>query len=92
MERMERNVTEVTDGDTFKTDRGERVRLEDVDAPESYRVGGPEARRDLEDLILGKRVTIDQKAIDDYGRIVAQVRIGELSVNEEMQRKLKWRS
>ena len=84
-------VTEVLDGDTFKTNHeNPTVRLEGVDAPELGRPGGQEAKEDLEDLIIGKFVAVDTVAIGAYGRRIAQVRLDGLSVNETMVREIEY--
>ena len=54
----ESTVTEVIDSDSFYVVDDE-VRLADVNAPEWYQEGGPEATDALEDLIDGKKVYLD---------------------------------
>ena len=73
---------EVIDGDTFKTKN--RIRLEGVDAPELNQSGGEEAKQKLESLILDKDITYEEKARDEYARIVAQVWVDSLNVNDAM--------
>ena len=83
-------VTRVIDGDTFTTSRRKNpVRLADVDAPEKGRKGAPQAKKDLESLIMNKGVTVDGVARDKYGRTVAKVKQGRYSVNKAMKEKLK---
>lgn len=89
MPRKER-VTRVIDGDTFETaSRKHPVRLANVDAPEKGQRGAPAARDALGKLIQGKDVVIDTVARDKYRRSVAEVKVGNKSVNRAMQRKLK---
>lgn len=76
------HVVEVIDGDTFKTLK--IIRLEGVDAPELNQTGGNEAKQKLESLILDKDITYEEKARDDYARIVAQVWVNSLNVNDAM--------
>ena len=67
-------VTEVIDGDTFKTDsRSERIRIRDYDAPELDEPEGNVAKKSLEDLILYKQVIIEVVSKDSYGRPLANV-------------------
>ncbi len=84
---METAVVEnVLDGDTFRLNTGEIVRLAEVDAPE---VGSPnyvKALERLKQLIEDKVILYDQRAIDTYGRIMADVWVGSLYVNDEMHR------
>ncbi len=89
MPRKEK-VTEVIDGDTIRTDRRKlSVRLANVEAPELGQPGAAGAKRALEQLVLGKDVTIDTKARDKYRRSVANVKLGRHSVNKAMREKLK---
>lgn len=81
-------VTEVVDGDTFRTGpSASAVRLQGVDTPELYEPGYAAATRALTQLILGRDVEIETKAHDTYGRRVAQVwRLPDyLDVNGKMQ-------
>lgn len=75
-------VNEVIDGDTFKVKNGwkwedktgEIVRPTGYDTPEKGQPGYEEAKKKLSNLILDKKVDIkDVKAIDTYGRLVADV-------------------
>ncbi|MCK4652955.1 MAG: thermonuclease family protein [Candidatus Cloacimonetes bacterium] len=85
MPRKEK-VTEVIDGDTFMTDsRKYPVRLANIDAPEKGQPGYSKAKKALKDLIRGKEVTINTKARDKYNRSVANVKIGNKSVNKIMK-------
>jgi len=71
----------IYDGDTFKTARGERIRLLGINAPEVThgsepgQVMGKAATRALTSLIAGKtvRLTFDRQRRDIYGRTLAQV-------------------
>lgn len=68
----------VIDGDTFDTTSGERIRLADIDAPESGEAGYSAAKNALIDLIYGKTVYLDIDDIyetDPYGRLVCVVYI-----------------
>jgi endonuclease YncB( thermonuclease family) len=85
MVRKER-VTEVIDGDTFKTSRRKHaVRLADVDAPEKGRPGAKQATEALRKMIEGKEVAVETVARDKYGRSVAKVKVGRESVNKKMK-------
>ena len=89
MPRKER-VTRVIDGDTFKTaSRKHPVRLANVDAPEKGQKGSAAATKALRDMIGGQTVTIDTKARDKYRRAVADVKVGQKSINKAMRNKLK---
>lgn len=80
-------VRKVTDGDTFVTQDDKRVRLANVRAPEKGQRGAPQARKDLRELISQKQVKVETVARDQYGRVVAQVKVGNKSVNKAMREK-----
>jgi len=74
-------VGKVYDGDTFQTQRGEKVRLLGINTPEIQhrdsigQIGGNDAKQGLKRLILGKqlRLRFDKEKKDRYGRTLAQV-------------------
>ncbi|MEO0205625.1 MAG: thermonuclease family protein [candidate division WOR-3 bacterium] len=81
-------VTEVIDGDTFKTNKGKTVRLLGINAPEMTDPGGDLAKEFLLNMILNKSVTLkrDVTEKDDYGRYLYYVYLNGRFVNEEMVR------
>jgi endonuclease YncB( thermonuclease family) len=91
-QRMARKetVTEVIDGDTFKTSRRKyAVRLANVDAPEKGRPGAKQATEALRKMIEGKEVVVETVARDKYRRSVAKVKVGRESVNKKMKAVVK---
>lgn len=69
-------VNDVIDGDTFDTAEGFRIRLADIDAPETGETGYLESAEYLELLIEDKTVVLDIDNItvtDPYGRYVCLV-------------------
>ena len=84
------SVIKVIDGDTFTTaSRKNPVRLANVNAPEKGRPGAAKATQALRGMIGGKEVTIKTVARDVYGRSVANVKKGQISVNKAMRAKTK---
>ena len=82
-------VTSVADGDTLTLvadDRSHKVRLGGIDAPESNQPGGRAARRALIRKTRGKTVQVDVSEVDQYDRLVAQVRLGVRDINRELVR------
>ncbi len=80
----------IVDGDTFEMDKtyGEDikiVRIADLDTPEKGDPGYEEAKKKLSDLIYNKEVEIEQKAIDKYKRLVADVFLNGKSVADLMK-------
>lgn len=83
-------VVGVTDGDTLTLltlDRQQvRVRLAQIDAPESGQPWGSRARQALAELVFRKPVVVVVVDTDRYGRTVGTVRVGRLDANAEMVR------
>lgn len=80
-------VTKVIDGDTFLTkSRKHPVRLANVDTPEKKQPGYGTAKQALQKLIGGQKVTVNTKARDKYARAIANVKIGNMSVNKAMKK------
>jgi len=68
--------TRVIDGDTFELSSGKRIRLADIDAPESYESGYTTSTNALSSWILSETVYLDIDDIfetDIYGRYVCVV-------------------
>jgi endonuclease YncB( thermonuclease family) len=83
---IKEKVTKVIDGDTFLTTRRKHpVRLANIDTPEKGQSGYSDAKKALQDLIGGQEVIIDTKARDKFNRSVANVKIGNKSVNKAMK-------
>lgn len=80
-------VRKISDGDTFVTQDGTKIRLANARAPEKGQRGAPQARKDLRELISRKQVKVETVARDQYGRMVAQVKAGNKSVNKAMREK-----
>ena len=80
-----RKIVDVIDGDTLKIDKyAPSIRLANVHAPEKRLKGYGDAKKYLAHLTSGKRVTITPVATDVYGRTVAEVKVGNKSVNKAM--------
>ncbi|MDX8404921.1 MAG: thermonuclease family protein [Mariprofundus sp.] len=77
------SVGYIYDGDTFRTTKGERIRLLGINTPEVAhnrqpgQVMGHAATLRLQQLISGKtvRLSFDTQRRDDYGRTLAQVHL-----------------
>ena len=88
-QRMER-VTEVIDGDSFKTSvRKRSVRLSGARAPSARTSGGKQATQELKRLIEGQRVSVRLLGRDIHGRGIGWVKTEDgRSVNAIMSHKL----
>lgn len=70
----------IIDGDTVALPGGERLRLVEIDAPESYRsaceaelVAGLKAKERLRSLIAGQPISIERHGPDVYRRTLARL-------------------
>lgn len=87
-------VARVVDGDTFLLANGARVRLMGVDTPETVRPEhpvekwGPEASDFTRDFLADGEVRLqfDRERLDQYGRFLAYVYVGQRMLNEELLR------
>lgn len=80
----------IVDGDTFKA-RVQGVvlkfRLQGVDAPEHDQPYGANSTALLAEITRGQNLVFVFSDVDAYGRIVAQVWVGNLDINAEMVRR-----
>jgi micrococcal nuclease len=81
-------VSRVSDGDTFRCSDGRRVRLTGIDSPEyEQRPFGVAAREALLHLLPPGsvvRLETDLAPIDQYGRVLAYVWVGDTLINQVM--------
>ncbi|KOS08287.1 hypothetical protein AM493_09215 [Flavobacterium akiainvivens] len=82
-------VTAIKDGDTFEVlydGEPERVRLAEIDCPESAQPYGKKAKQFASDLCFGKTVTVASGSKRDrYGRVVGTVTTEDgVNVNEAL--------
>jgi len=86
---LDGRVVGVTDGDTLTllVDREQiRIRLAQIDAPESNQPYGKKAKAALSTLAFGKQARVEVVDIDRYGRTVGEIFVGEIDINHEMVR------
>ncbi|MNZ31248.1 Thermonuclease precursor [compost metagenome] len=81
-------VVGVSDGDTVtcltSASRQVKVRLAEIDAPESRQPYGSRAKQALSALAFGKQVVLKVQDTDRYGRTVARLMVGRTDVNAEL--------
>ena len=63
----------VTDGDTYVTDNGTKLRIYGVDTPETNQLLGKEIKKEVSDLIMNKEIKLDIKDTDRYGRLIVKI-------------------
>lgn len=82
---LEGKVIKVSDGDTITLldDAGEqhKIRFYGIDAPEKSQPFGKKSRENLASYIAGKRVGVDVRAKDRYGRNVGVVYLNRVDIN-----------
>lgn len=86
-EEFDAKVIVVMDGDTVMVLRDGnkiKIRLANIDAPELAQEYGKESRLALLKRVLKKQVHINSRAVDSYGRMVAEIRLDGHSINEEL--------
>lgn len=83
-------VVSIADGDTFTlltSDKQQiKIRLAEIDAPESSQPYGSKSKQNLSGLIFGEEVRIVVQTTDRYGRTVGRPFVRSLDVCEEMIR------
>lgn len=91
-------VVGVTDGDTVTVLREEcsaegtckksqhRIRLVEIDTPESRQPWGSRAKQALSDMVFSKTVRVETTGTDQYRRILAHLYVQDLWVNAELVR------
>jgi endonuclease YncB( thermonuclease family) len=71
----------VADGSSFKQ---VKVRLGEIDTPESRQPYGERAKQALSDRVFGKPARVVVETTDKYGRTVGRVYVGGVDVNAEL--------
>jgi endonuclease YncB( thermonuclease family) len=89
-------VVAVSSGDTFTIQIGDgklfKVRMMEVDAPESSQAFGRQARLYTESLLMGNTVAVQFDTIDKYKRLIGQVTLddGRILNQELLRHGLAW--
>lgn len=87
-ETLTGKVVRVSDGDTIhvqpKKGAKEKIRLNDIDAPESNQKWGRQSTAYLQKRIGGKEVRVEWQKRDQYGRILGTVFCDGVDINHEM--------
>lgn len=83
-------IVGVHDGDTItlltEDKQNIKIRLSQIDAPESKQPYGSASKKMLSDMVFERRVSVLQEDIDRYGRIVGTVYLADTDINREMVR------
>jgi endonuclease YncB( thermonuclease family) len=85
---IEGRVISVTDGDSLTVltvdYRPVQVRLKDIDAPEPTQPWSEKSRQQLLGLVLGKTVRVIVQGTDAWGRVLGEVYLGDININQAM--------
>jgi endonuclease YncB( thermonuclease family) len=88
-ETLHGRVVGVTDGDTLTllASRTEyKIRLAEIDTPEKGQGWGARASRALASKVQHEDVVVDFTEVDNYGRLVGKVWLGDRDINRELVR------
>jgi len=77
-------VIGVIDGDTIVLENKTRLRLRQLDAPETELCGGAQAKELLSSYVQDKLVRIEEQIPDQTGRAMALLSVDDSAVNEQM--------
>jgi len=87
-------VVSVHDGDTLTvlvSQKQIKVRLLDIDAPESKQPFGTRSRQSLGEICAGKPAQVDDRGEDRYGRTLGRVSCAGVDANaEQVRRAMAW--
>ena len=78
-------VVSVADGDTITVlhnDQKKEIRMYGIDCPEKGQSHGEQAKALTTALVAGRNVDVEQKDIDQYGRVVGFVKVDGQSLSE----------
>lgn len=94
-ETLTGRVVGIADGDTVTllTPKKEqvRVRLAQIDAPESKQDFGSRSKQELSGMVYGRDVTVVVETTDRYGRKVGTIMVDGIDANlEQVRRGMAW--
>jgi len=85
---LQGRAVSIADGDTFTlltaNKKQIRIRLAEIDTPESAQPYGNRSRQALSQLVFGKNVRVEVQDIDRYGRTVGRPYVGDVDVCAEL--------
>ncbi|MFZ2170333.1 MAG: thermonuclease family protein [Methylococcaceae bacterium] len=94
-EILEGRVISCHDGDTVTLlmagNQQVKIRLKDIDAPESEQAFGQRSKQSLSDMVFNKNIQVEKDTIDKYGRTVGTIFVDGLDANrEQVKRGMAW--
>lgn len=89
-ETLDGYVVSVHDGDTvtllLANKSQVKIRLAQIDAPESDQAYGQKSKQTLASMVFNKNVKVEKETVDKYGRTVGRLFVDSLDVNREQIR------
>jgi endonuclease YncB( thermonuclease family) len=86
-EMLEGRVVGVHDGDTITLliagNRQIKVRLAQIDAPETTQAFGQRSQQSLSEMVFNKNITVKKETTDKYGRTVGTLFVEGVDANKE---------
>ncbi|MFA5119448.1 MAG: thermonuclease family protein [Candidatus Omnitrophota bacterium] len=94
-EILKGRVVGVHDGDTItllmEANKQVKIRLAQIDAPESDQAFGQRSKQSLSDMAFNKNIQVEKETIDKYGRTVGTIFVDGLDANrEQVKRGMAW--
>lgn len=94
-EVLEGKVVGVHDGDTVNLlisgNKQVKIRLAQIDAPESDQAFGQKSRQTLASMVFNKNVKVEKETVDKYGRTVGTIFVDSIDVNrEQIKQGMAW--
>lgn len=89
------NVVAIADGDTLtvldRSKRQHKIRLAEIDAPESKQPFGTKSKQSLAELCFNKSAAVETRENDRYGRAIGYVMCEGVDANaEQVRRGMAW--
>ena len=94
-EVLEGRVVGVHDGDTITLlmsgNQQIKVRLAQIDAPETTQAFGQSSQQSLSEMVFNKTITVEKETTDKYGRTVGTLFVeGVVANKEQVKRGMAW--
>jgi len=95
VEFFEGRVVGVHDGDTLTLlmagNQQIKIRLAQIDAPESDQAFGQRSKESLSNMVFNKNIRVEKETVDKYGRTVGTIIVDGLDANrEQIKRGMAW--
>jgi len=88
-------VVGIADGDTLTVLNADqhtvKIRLTEIDAPESKQAFGTQSKQSLSDICFNKTIVVEDKGLDKYKRTLGRINCDGVDANaEQVKRGMAW--